>query len=481
MIKIKSSCLVFLLVSITTFPQNLPDSILREIKNGAYSKAEKNIEQLAATGNLDATEKMKLLFEGDRLKRIQKDFSKTENQIRKELQALLVGYDFSNLEQYEKNNSLEMMVIDGEKKYFKNAAPNLFRLDKNLKQLREEQVGLKADNLQLFKEKIVPVIIQESEQKKTPLVSSTSFHIIYTLTVKPNIVPEGELIRCWLPYPKEHHARQGEIKLIALSEEKYIVAPDATPQRTVYMEKPAVKDAATIFSIEYEYSASAERNNIFRNGVVSMNDSSLHEFVGERPPHIVFTEEIKKLSQKIVGGESNKLETAKKIFTWLNDNIPWASALEYSTIPNISMYCLNNLHGDCGIKTLLFMTLCRYNGIPAQWQSGWMLHPVEVNLHDWCEIYVEPFGWVPVDQSFGVIRGKNDEERYFYLGSTDQYHLIINDDYSQPLVPAKIFPRSETVDFQRGEVEWRGGNIYFDGWNYNIQVKYNKGTNDEKN
>jgi len=126
------------------------------------------------------------------------------------------------------------------------------------------------------------------------------------------------------------------------------------------------------------------------------------------------------------------------------------------------------------------MTLCRYNGIPAKWQSGWMLHPVEVNLHDWCEIYVQPFGWVPVDQSFGLINSENEKEKYFYIGNTDPYHLIINDDYSRPLFPVKIFPRSETVDFQRGEVEWKGGNLYFDQWNYHLDVSYSKGKENEK-
>ena len=41
-----------------------------------------------------------------------------------------------------------------------------------------------------------------------------------------------------------------------------------------------------------------------------------------------------------------------------------------------------------------------------------------------------------------------------------------------PLYPAKRFPRSETVDFQRGEVEWKGGNLYFDKWSWNIKVDY---------
>jgi len=31
--------------------------------------------------------------------------------------------------------------------------------------------------------------------------------------------------------------------------------------------------------------------------------------------------------------------------------------------------------------------------------------------------------------------------------------------------------RSEIVDFQRGEVEWRGGNLYFNQWSWNFNVE----------
>ena len=69
---------------------------------------------------------------------------------------------------------------------------------------------------------------------------------------------------------------------------------------------------------------------------------------------------------------------------------------------NIPMYVLESGHGDCGMVTLLFMTLCRYKGIPTRWQSGFMMHPSGWNLHDWAEVYFEGPGWVPVDESFGI-------------------------------------------------------------------------------
>jgi transglutaminase-like putative cysteine protease len=195
-------------------------------------------------------------------------------------------------------------------------------------------------------------------------------------------------------------------------------------------------------------------------------------YTSERKPHIVFTDELKNLSEKIVGEEKDPYLKAKKIFEWISLNVPWAGAREYSTIESISSYCVEKGYGDCGIKSLLFITLCRYNGIPAKWQSGWMLHPGSLNLHDWTEIYFEGYGWVPVDPDYGMQNLDNEDEKYFFFAGIDAHHLIVNDDYSKPLFPAKIFPRSETVDFQRGELEWRGGNLYFDKWDYDMKVEY---------
>jgi len=478
--KIISKILFVMLMTTLISAQNIPEEIQKAIDSGEYTRAQKMISEYVSDNKLPDSEKEALLFESERLERIRKDFTKNRDQILTELEKMLPGFSFGDLEKYERDKSLEMKIIEGKKKYFKNAAANLFRTNKQMKKLKDERLDQPTDRLKDFKKAIVPKIIAESKATEKKLVYEENFKIIYTLTVKPNAVPAGEIVKCWLPYPKENHSRQQRLKLLSTSEEKYIIAPDSVLQRTIYMKKKVKKDSATKFTFEYEFTAFAEYNDIFSKGIIPTVDAKLSEYVKERPPHIVFTDEIKALSAKIIGDETNPLEKVKKIFTWIHDNIPWASALEYSTIPNISAYCLENLHGDCGIKTLLFMTLCRYNGIPAKWQSGWMLHPVEVNLHDWCEIYVQPFGWVPVDQSFGLINSENEKEKYFYIGNTDPYHLIINDDYSRPLFPVKIFPRSETVDFQRGEVEWKGGNLYFDQWNYHLDVSYSKGKENEK-
>ncbi len=154
----------------------------------------------------------------------------------------------------------------------------------------------------------------------------------------------------------------------------------------------------------------------------------------------------------------------------MNVHVPWTTAREYSTIECLPKYALAVGHGDCGIKSMTFMTLCRYNGIPARWESGWTTDPVK-DMHDWCEIYLAPYGWVPADVTYGMVDSTNNREKWFYLGGIDGLRFFLNTDYNQPLYPAKTFYRSEIVDFQRGEAEWRGGNLYFNQWNWNFNVE----------
>ena len=154
-----------------------------------------------------------------------------------------------------------------------------------------------------------------------------------------------------------------------------------------------------------------------------------------------------------------------------DENIPWASAREYSTFRNISDYCIDNSHGDCGIKALTFITLLRLNGIPARWQSGWEFQPPHDSMHDWGMVYFDPYGWVPMDVEYGLRETDDEKLKWFYLSGMDSYRLIFNDEYSKPFVPAKIHHRSETIDSQRGEVEWQGGNLYFDQWDWDMKFE----------
>ena len=453
----------------------LPQTVSQAVARGDFAIAQRMIRALLVDSALPAADAWALSFENDRLDRIRRDFSLSREEVMTKLKKYYPDLTDHQLDDLEKARSLEFMVIDGQKRYFDSAVPNLFLIDPEARRRKEAVDGPSRNRLEEFLSHHVPAILTESRSSTSHRVNPVRMKLHYTVTVKADAVPDGEIIRCWLPYPREDHSRQTDVRLISVNTPEYIISGSEHPQRTIYLEQRCVQGKPTIFVLDVAFTSFAETHEIFGEGKEkgdAHRDQIYAEYTAERPPHIRFTDEIKALSRSIVGEEQDPLKKARLIFAWLSRNVPWASAREYSTIPDLSTYCAENRHGDCGIQTMLFMTLCRLNGIPAKWQSGWMLHPVDVNLHDWGEIYVDGIGWVPADQSFGLQNSGDERVQYFYLGGIDSYRMIVNDDFDVPLYPAKIYPRSETVDFQRGEVEWRGGNLYFDKWRYKMGVEY---------
>ncbi len=449
-------------------------SIDQKIEKGQYNMARMQIKMKIATSKMEDLERIALEDKKDIMRRIEIDFNKSRDEILPFIKKYYPDLTNDQLRAWEESNALEKMKINGKDRYFARAAQNLFRIDKEAKAQKNKIDGEKKDDLVEFLEQNLPGVIEEVKNNKGNTGKPIEMKFTYTLTVDADAVPAGEMVRCWLPFPREGNIRQQNVKLLSTSMDDYILAPNSQLQRTVYMQKPAVSGKPTIFEIAFTTTTRPQWFDL-KNAEIRGYDktSDLYKkYTEERDPHLMFTPAVKELSKKIVGEEKDPYMITQKIFNYITDHYPWASAREYSTIENIPDYVIANNHGDCGQVTLLFMVLARYNGIPARWQSGWMLHPGNKNLHDWCEIYFEGLGWVPVDQSFGRQQVKNPDVQGFFLGGLDAYRLIVNDDYGMPLFPAKQFLRSETNDFQRGEVEWKGGNLYFNQWDYHLELEY---------
>jgi len=437
----------------------------------------------------------KYSWERDLQYRISVDFSKTRSEVTDYIRQYIPDVTEEQIDAWTESGKLEAMQIDSRTMYFKNAAPNLFRIDPQCKALKDAAEGnppYVPDKDDLDDMENLPEILLSGQKISSP----KRMRIKYTLTVKADAVPEGEMIRCWLPYPRTDVERQKDVKFISAGARADDLNTFSTSDKfsdlihfsdpsckhsTLYMEMHTIKGKPTVFTEEFEYTSYGEHFSDLENLVKPYDkDSDLYrEFTAEREKHIIFTPEIRRIADSLTNGITNPYLQAKAIFTWISDNFPWASAREYSTMENIPMYVLENGHGDCGMKTLLLLTMCRYKGIPAHFQSGFMMHPGAWNLHDWGELYFEGAGWVPVDQSFGIPGYAEGEylqkypgSKYFFLGGIDSWRMVVNQDYGMDLDPRKTYPRSETVDFQRGEVEWRGGNLYFPEWSYDMDIEY---------
>jgi hypothetical protein len=419
------------------------------------------------------------LYKADSLaqiaERIGLDFSVTEEQVIAQIEKRTGLFTREDKAVWEKKGWLEWKMINGERMYFQRAVSNLMLLKEFYEQKDESLRAAAMDPNMIFRLKHTEEAYKASDNQANTVLP-VNMKITYTITVHPDALPEGEKIRCWMPWPKENHPRQQKVELLSTSGKEYIIAPDSAIHRTIYMEEVSKKGVPAIFQVSFRYQSSAQYFNLSALKILPYDKTSdlYKKYTSEQLPHICFTDNIRRLADSITSPDDNPEVIVRKIYYWFKNNIPWTGALEYSTIPDIPEYVYQNMRGDCGQQTFLFISLLRYKGVPVRWQSGWMVPPANKNLHDWCEVFYEGIGWVPADISYDLQQSKINAVKEFYLSGIDSYRLIVNDGVSGPLYPAKQYMRSEPFDFQRGEAEWKGGNLYFDKWDYEMKIEYLK-------
>jgi len=440
------------------------------IEGGSYQEAEKLLRAEIAEADAPVTSDAAIQLEI--LRRTRQDFPYTADEVLQQLKKHVPDATARDVERWREAGDLQARLIDGEVRYFREAVPNLFRFNEEARSRRSKE----AADERFAMTPHVRRLVRLAESAKGPEVFPVKHRIRYELTVNeghPRVKP-GAVVRAWLPFPQEYR-QQREVRLVSCSPPKATLSDNLSPHRTIYFEQ-TVGDAkeAPRFRVEFEFITSAycPKLDVAQVQPYDAEAPEYRENIRERPPHIMFTSEVKRLAREIVGDEQNPLEKARRIFRWVSDNIPWCSEMEYSIIPNLSAKALAARRGDCGVQGMTFITLCRAAGVPARWQSGWQLRPGDWNMHDWAEFYVAPWGWLPADASYGVREDDDDPRvRDFFCGNMDAYRLIVNLDYARPLQPPKTSFRSEPNDFQRGEIEIDGHNLYFDEWDWTFHVE----------
>ena len=349
--------------------------------------------------------------------------------------------------------------------------PNLFRFDKEAKRRQVKGETKKEFDTTGLVEKLVKL----SEASDDPMVYPVKHHVRYELAVhkdNPLVKAGGEsagLVAVSARVSTATARREADQERSRGCEDCLGIGAAADRIfRADYFKRQRAAEVSNRVRV-YDVAPIAPSSTRPRCKPYDEKGQVYREFTAERPPHIVFTPEVKRLAKEIVGDETNPLEKARKIFRWMSKNVPWCAEVEYSIIPSLSVKGLTARQGDCGVQGTSFITLCRAAGVPARWQSGWQTKPGDVNMHDWSEIYIEPWGWLPADASYGVCPKTDPRVHDFYCGHLDPYRMIVNLDYGRELEPPKTSFRSEPTDFQRGEIEIDGHNLYFDQWEWKMQ------------
>lgn len=430
----------------------LPENIRRAEEMGDWENAISLIDKWLRDTRVNEMQRQRLEYEKFRIRRLLAVYPYDEAEALEKAREMIRDFDYDEFYRLIDEGCVDFILVNRKRRFFE-------RFVQNIAFARPE-----------YKSRI---LIDPEEEKNRKLIEERIKALAYgsaPKTYKVRIKLKATLdwpenyFRVWLPFPKEGFQIEG-VKLLYASEENYFLADNDVPQKTIFFEGTSRE-----YIVEFEYTIREWINKVDPSAV---QECDVDDFLGEEPPHIVFTPYIRYLTLKIIGDEKNPYLKARRIYDWITSRVRYCYVRPYATYENISQYVAENLKGDCGFQALLFITMCRLAGVPARWQSGWYVTPYFVSPHDWALFYVKPYGWLPADLSFGGARRHDEKLRSFYFGNLDGFRMIANDDFMKQFTPEPKFYREDPTDNQLGEAETHGKKIglethinvvRFEGW-----------------
>ncbi|MDE6207815.1 MAG: transglutaminase domain-containing protein [Muribaculaceae bacterium] len=394
------------------------------------------------------------------------DFRLTRSELLEAIQMQHPEVTDADIDTFIARHYVEAKDINGEQKFHRKSPRNL-----NLLNPAFSEPASRGGDVSAVRISHVDSIL-DYYRGKNPVGLKHAIKYRINIDVPYDAAIAGDTLRVWLPVPVASQ-RQSDIVIESSYPVEHILSDNRSVHNSIYLEQPAPAPGDTA---HFEYVGSfvnsgeyfAPETILAQLKPYDKSSELYRKYTAMQAPHIV---NLDSLARTIVGDETNPFKQSELVFDYITSNYPWAGAREYSTIECIPQYVLEEGHGDCGQVTLLYISLMRSLGVPARWESGWVVTPGATNLHDWAETYFEGIGWVPVDTSFGRYTGSDDPEVVnFFSHGIDSQRLAANKGIGSAFYPPKKFVRSETVDFQLGEVECSKGNLFYPAWNCHFEV-----------
>lgn len=429
----------------------LPEEIQQYKMAGKLDKAQEAIKRWLEKP-IGAGLKVRLRYEQYILEELPKEFPYTEKETIRLFQEKLPDFSAEDLKHIEKENLAEWIYLNGEKHYIHNLLRNICDKDEEV----QERLGIHGTLTE--DKKLLLAKVREMQDKKTV---TEKIHLRTAIRLKDEVFQPGMKVKVHLPLPALWY-QTSEIEILDYADGKVTIDDERSRYRAVCFEDTLEENRT--FYVEYQYKVQADYISLWeKNSVIpvrkgkdwKLTEEEQQEYLEEQYPHIRFSPYLKTLAEEIVGEEKQPLEIARKIYNYITENVQYSYMKAYSLIPDIPQYCARNLRGDCGVQALLFITLCRICGVPAGWQSGLYANPGYVGPHDWAMFYVEPYGWLYADPSFGgsAHAAGDENRRRFYFGNLDPYRMAANHAFQQEFTVKKKFMPIDPYDNQSGEIE----------------------------
>jgi len=426
----------------------LPDDISRRKGYGDFEGAIKIIDRKLKSKNQPHAFQNSLIAQREIMIRLPENYPYTKIQAIEKIREYILDFTEAEFDAREQNGEIEWIYIQGIPHYFDRFFESMIKTDEEF----SSRAGIKnviSDGGSINVDMKEDPLDRAARRMKDKGSISNRIHVRASVQIKDEYFESGELVRVHLPIPR-NCLQQSEIRIERMSPSDGNISHEDAPQRTIYWEERMIENHP--FMVEYSYIRTAQYHDV--DSIIPDEKQPCFD-IDEQPPHIMFTPYIQELAESLTEGLKSPLEKGRAIYDFVTLNVKYSFMRSYFCLESIPEIGARNLRGDCGVMALLFITLCRYVGIPARWESGLVTRPDFCGAHDWAMFYIAPYGWLYSDPSFGTgaVREGNEKRRQFYFGNLDPFRMVANSEFQFDFTISKKFWRADPYDNQVGEIE----------------------------
>ena len=441
----------------------LPEDILRMKHHGDYENAIKLIDIRLKDENLPQCLRYCLQVQREMMVRMPIEFPYSYDEALAIIREHIPDFSKEEMDDIIAQRKIRWSYVNGEFRIFNRFFSSLVKAYKGFAQRANQTLpGVESAVGG------IPLLEYSMQKMKQNGAMTNRIRIRATRKVKDEVFKPGMFVRAHLPIPSTCE-QQSDIRIEKVSPEGAMIAPEDALQRAVCWEMNLEENRE--FVVEYSYTHTARYRDLENETALP----GVYDFdLQEQAPHIVFTPYIRALVAELSEGITDPLEKARVFYDFITKNMSYTFMPSYFLLENIPDTCAQNFNGDCGVFALLFLTMCRCAGIPAQWQSGFTAEPDFCGGHDWVRFYVEPQGWLFADCSYGVsaTRNENEPRRKFYFGNLDPYRMVANSAFAAPFTVRKEHWRADPYDNQVGELETADRGLTYEEYERSKVVLY---------
>jgi transglutaminase-like putative cysteine protease len=171
------------------------------------------------------------------------------------------------------------------------------------------------------------------------------------------------------------------------------------------------------------------------------------------------------LAAQIKGNDTNVLRIISKMVEFIGARVryPQGKELRPPQYPNQTLPSTGEVGwGDCDDQSALLVTMLRSVGIPSYLQTGGVVSPIYsisgetwgghltlvsrgIGWHGWVEAYVPPWGWLPVDITYGYYSNRRDPLSSIKYSASAREPMLESEKYSSIDFVAEYLETEERI------------------------------------